>query len=135
MTNPYLRIAPALGLALLMFGAGPAQAMCSFKGLNGEWRGNDGGIYRINESGNRVWWSAMSGDGGRSWAHRFQGTRSGNIVTGRWADYRGPMGKGTLTIRVDHAMRMTRIANSGSGFGGSGWRRGCNDVVGKPVDE
>jgi len=110
----------------------PAGAMCSFHGLNGHWRGNDGGIYSVHESGSRVWWTAMSGDGGRSWQHRFQGTRSGDIVTGRWADFHGPMGRGTLTVRVRDIMHMTRVANTGSGFGGQRWWRSCDDVVGHP---
>jgi hypothetical protein len=124
------------GAAVLAVGAGlgpaadPAGAMCSFNGLNGHWRGNDGGIYSVHQSGNRVSWTAMSGDGGRSWQHRFTGTRSGNMVRGNWADFHGPMGRGTLTIRVDSPMHMTRVGNTGSGFGGSSWRRGCNDVEG-----
>jgi hypothetical protein len=32
-------------------------------------------------------------------------------------------------------MQMVRVSNTGSGFGGSQWRRGCNDTVGKPIDE
>lgn len=126
------------GAAALAVGAGlgpaadRAGAMCSFNGLNGHWRGNDGGIYSVHESGSRVWWTAMSGDGGRSWQHRFQGTRSGDIVTGRWADFRGPMGRGTLTVRVRDIMHMRRVANTGSGFGGERWWRSCDDVVGHP---
>ena len=80
-------------------------------------------------------WHGQSGDNGRSWAHRFAGTRSGDIITGNWADYRGPMGRGRITVRVRDVMYMSRVANSGSGFGGTRWRRGCNDVVLNPVNE
>ena len=135
MTNRILMtLAVSLALAIGL-AAQPASASCSFNGLNGAWRGNDGGTYRVHQTGNRVWWTGMSGDNGRSWAHRFSGTRSGDIVTGRWVDFRGPMGKGTLTLRVRSPMNMVRVANTGSGIGGTVWRRGCNDVVLNPVNE
>lgn len=130
MTRMILGGAAAAVLALAI-GAAPAQALCSFNGLNGTWRGNDGGRYQVRQNGMRVWWTGMSGDGGRSWAHRFQGVRRGNTISGNWADFRGPMGRGTLNLRVVNDMRMVRVSNTGSGFGGSQWRRGCNDTVGK----
>jgi hypothetical protein len=135
MTNRFPTFLSLIALTALSSAAlapAPALAQCSFRGLNGDWRANDGGTYRIHEQGNRVWWIAMSGDGGRSWQHKFQGTRSGDIVTGNWADFRGPMGRGTLTIRVRDVMSMRRIANTGSGFGGVRWWRGCNDTAGGP---
>jgi len=135
MAHPFLKTLALAPLLMLAFPAQQAQAMCSYNGLNGDWRANDGGTYRVRESGSRVSWTAMSGDGGRSWAHRFQGTRTGNVITGNWADFRGPMGRGTLTLRVHDVMHMSRTANSGSGFGGMRWWRTCNDTVGKPIDE
>ena len=91
--------------------------------LTGVWRGNDGGTYRMSESGSRVAWRGESADGGKSWAHNFRGFRDGSVIKGHWADTAGPMGKGTLTLRVDSQTRISRIANSGSGFGGSLWTR------------
>jgi hypothetical protein len=91
--------------------------------LAGDWKGNDGGNYKITVSGNDVAWNGQSPDGGRSWAHDFHGTRSGEIIQGNWADYRGPMGRGTLTLRVANDTRIIRIANTGSGFGGTIWTR------------
>jgi hypothetical protein len=100
----------------------PAQPACAST-LSGTWQGNDGGVYRLTESGNTVAWNGQSPDNGRSWAHDFHGTRSGNMIQGNWADYAGPMGRGTLTIRIDSDAHLTRVANTGSGFGGTIWTR------------
>jgi hypothetical protein len=35
-------------------------------------------------------------------------------------------------VRVRDIMHMTRVANTGSGFGGQRWWRSCDDVVGHP---
>ena len=128
-----LVVAAASGLPT----AQPAAASCSFNGINGAWRANDGGTYRVRQTGDRVQWIGMSGDQGRSWRHQFRGSRRGDIITGNWADFGagGPNGRGTLTVRVRDVMHMVRLSNSGSGFGGSRWWRTCNDVVGRPVDE
>ena len=138
MAHPSLRFLALTPLLLLAVApTEQASAMCSFRNLSGEWRSNDGGRYRVTENGNRVTWVALSGDSGRSWRHRFSGTRTGNVITGYWADFgaTGPNGRGTLTLRVRDPMFFYRTANTGSGFGGVRWWRGCPDTVGKPVDE
>lgn len=137
MAHPFLKTLALAPVLLLAVPAEQASAMCSFRNLTGEWRSNDGGRYRVTESGNRVNWVAMSGDQGRSWRHTFRGTRTGNVIQGNWADFgpTGPNGRGTLTLRVRDPMHFYRTANTGSGFGGVRWWRGCNDTQGKPVDE
>ena len=137
MTIRIMKFAASAALALALgtgFGliAAPARAMCSFNGINGTWHSNDGGTYRIRQTGDRVQWIGLSGDSGRSWAHQFRGTRRGDDITGNWADFRGPMGRGSMTVRVRDVMHIVRVSNSGSGFGGSRWWRTCNDVVGNP---
>ena len=91
--------------------------------LTGLWIGNDGGTYRISQSGSTVVWHGVSADGGKSWANTFRGARNGDIISGSWFDTTGPMGKGTLTLRVDSPTHLTRLRNAGSGFGGSEWKR------------
>jgi hypothetical protein len=103
--------------------AGPIETARPACTLTGVWQGNDGGTYRVTQSGNLVSWNGRSPEDGRYWAHNFSGTRSGNTIEGNWADYQGNTGRGTLTIRVDSDTRMTRIANTGSGFGGTLWTR------------
>ena len=122
------------GLALAL-GAAEARASCSFNGLNGDWRANDGGTYRIVETGNRVSWVGKSAQNGKFWANRFRGTRNGDVIIGRWADYKGPMGAGSLTLRVRDVMNIRLTGSTGSGFGGTRWWRGCDDVILNPVNE
>jgi hypothetical protein len=91
--------------------------------LSGVWHGNDGGTYRITQSGTTITWRGTSADGGRSWANNFRGLKEGTLIKGPWYDTTGPMGKGVLTLRVNSPTRITRLANTGSGFGGTEWTR------------
>lgn len=115
--------------------AAPASAMCvAASRFEGTWRGNDGGTYQMRQSGNRVTWIGRSGDGGRTWTHRFEGTRTGNVASGQWVDL--PPGRirsrGAISVRLERGV-ITRISATG-GFGGSRWTKPCNDVVLNPVD-
>ncbi len=111
-----------------------AQALCAAPtSLTGVWRANDGGTYRIYQTGSSVEWRGKSSDGGRTWDHIFRGTRRGNIVTGNWVDQ--PTGRirssGRLKLQVNISGRsitgFSRIEATG-GFGGSKWWMPCDDT-------
>ena len=60
--------------------------------ITGKWIGNDGGIYWIQQSRSRVSWFGASGlQEGTAFTNVFQGWRSGDTITGQWADV--PLGK------------------------------------------
>jgi len=127
----------AAALVALALCATPTPAQCSFS-LKGDWRGNDGGTYRLGEFAGTVSWVGQSADGGRSWTNRFRGKRDGQIISGNWADVAAPHGRGTLTLRLVDDWHIVRVSSTGSGFGGTRWsrpRQGCNDSVGIPADE
>ena len=79
--------AATLTLGLAALNGTPAHALCAAPpDLNGTWRANDGGTYHVRQIGTQVWWVGLSSDGGKSWTNVFHGTRTGNTVTGSWAD-------------------------------------------------
>lgn len=129
--------AATLTLSLAALNGTPAQALCAAPpDLNGTWRANDGGTYHVRQIGTQVWWVGLSSDGGKSWTNVFHGTRSGNTVTGSWADT--PRGaarsSGTLTLKlsgVNAVLGFKRTASTG-GFGGSTWFMPCDDTVLNP---
>jgi hypothetical protein len=83
---------------------------------------DDGGTYYVRQVGNQIWWYGESGDGGATWSNVFSGTRSGNTVTGNWADVpKGIIrGTGRLILHVDSPTSFHATGKSG-GFGGSKW--------------
>jgi hypothetical protein len=93
--------------------------------LTGIWNCNDGGVYFIRQIGNQVWWYGQSSDGGQTWSNVFQGTITGNKITGNWADVpKGSIrGNGWMTLSISGANTLTKIDAGGSGFGGSVWSR------------
>ena len=109
----------ALGMVALQPTPAAAQA------IGGVWSCDDGGTYYIRQIGNTVWWSALSGDGGATWSHVFHGQRSGQTISGSWADV--PMGQimgsGTLQLRVESGSVMVRLNTTGSGYGCAYWTR------------
>lgn len=136
MTKILFGGAAAAALALA-FCATPARAQCAFS-MEGNWRGNDGGTYRMSEIGDSLRWVGKSADGGRSWTNRFKGTRDGKTITGEWADLNAPHGSGTLTLRLEDDWHIVRVSSTGSGFGGTRWsrpRHGCNDTAANPANE
>ncbi|MEM7795020.1 MAG: hypothetical protein AAF579_11300 [Cyanobacteria bacterium P01_C01_bin.118] len=92
--------------------------------LSGQWQGNDGGTYYINQIGNTVWWYGESSDGGATWTNVFHGTVQGNRVVGEWSDV--PKGRidqaGEMELQIDSVGRLSAIRKTG-GFGGSVWTR------------
>lgn len=98
-----------------------AQARSSVTGM---WACNDGGVYFIRRVGNQMWWYGQSRrDDGSSWSNVFQGTITGNKVTGSWADV--PKGKsrnyGEMTL-ILVGSRIEKISG-GQNFSGTVWSR------------
>lgn len=112
-----------------------ALALCvAPRDLNGVWRANDGGTYYVRQIGRNVWWVGMSSDDGRTWTNVYKGVRSGNTITGQWADV--PRGRinsgGTLNLIIQTGssggiLGFTRSTVTG-GFGGSRWFQDCDDT-------
>lgn len=131
MSGSITRIVALSGFLLLAPSApaGADIANCLAQpSLDGQWVGNDGGNYYVRTDGNTVWWVGVSGDSGNSWTNLFHGTRTGDAIIGEWVDVNGPMGKGSLMLHVGDNMHMDRTQASGSGFGGTNWRRGgCSE--------
>jgi hypothetical protein len=92
--------------------------------LAGRWSCNDGGTYTIRQSGSKLSWEGVSGDGGKSWSHSFRGVIQNNIIEGNFTDHPpGAMrGSGPLKIKVVDANRMEML-RAGTLFGGSAWTR------------
>jgi len=92
--------------------------------LAGRWSCNDGGTYTIRQSGSKVSWEGVSGDGGKTWTHSFRGVIQNNIIEGSFADHPPGVvrGSGPLKIRIVDANRMEML-RAGAPFGGSAWTR------------
>ena len=92
--------------------------------LTGKWSSNDGGTYTIRQSGTKISWEGVSGDGGSSWTHTFNGVIQNNIIGGKFFDH--PPGSirqsGELKIRIVDANRLEKLEASVR-FGGSVWTR------------
>jgi hypothetical protein len=106
--------------------------------LSGVWRGDDGGVYYIQQFDQSVWWLGQSDDGslqrGISFCNIFVGTLSASdtsavlSVAGQWADVpRGLFANGfgdlSFSVQTDGAgnpLALNRLAATG-GFGGTSW--------------
>lgn len=113
----------------------PAHALCAApKTMDGTWKANDGGTYYVRQVGNQVWWFGESKKNG--FANVFRGNRSGNTVTGMWADIKGGTGAGTLTFVISgtNAVLGWKKQSATGGFGGSTWYKPCDDTGLNPVD-
>lgn len=114
-----------------------ASAQCALPvGMNGVFRGNDGGVYYVRQVGAEVWWLGESPDGGKRFTNVFHGARSGDVVNGTWADVTGQMhNSGVLELRISEAnggvTGWTRTAATG-GFTGSTWTFPCGDSSAQP---
>jgi hypothetical protein len=81
-----------LSILHMQLGNIKAYAAPCVNNISGKWNGNDGGTYWIQQSRSRVSWFGASGlQEGTTFTNVFQGWRSGDTITGQWADV--PMGK------------------------------------------
>ncbi|EAU75134.1 hypothetical protein [Synechococcus sp. RS9916] len=88
--------------------------------LAGTWKANDGGIYTITQSGNRIYWKGKGGN----FINKFSGVISGRTITGKWHDTAASQtqNRGTLKLRINSSNKLTRIGRTGA-FTGSVWKR------------
>jgi hypothetical protein len=112
---PKPKLTPAAGFT-------PPPPPWRTEGLTGVWKSQHGITYYIRQKGNMVWWYAESADGGRTWAHVFHGTMSGDRLRGRFADI--PKGElqnsGSLEIKKESAGYLKLV---GGGFSEAFWTR------------
>ena len=95
--------------------------------LSGTWKANDGGTYKITQSGNRINWIGR----GRDFINRFNGTINDNIVTGYWQDTAESQtqNRGTIKLRIEGSGRLRRIEYTGP-FTGSNWVKAVPQLAG-----
>ena len=85
-------------------------------GLTGAWSVDDHGVYFIQQIGNSVWWTGLSGLGepiersGRDWTNVFKGEIKGFTVTGTYVDV--PKGDSQLTGPV--RLELQKTASGGA---------------------
>ena len=95
------------------------------EGLSGTWVDDTGrgGIYRVRQVGNQVYWSLDAIERG-SFANVYHGEISGDTIKGEWIDMPGSpnLGGGSLTLRIDSNNRLVKVSSSSS-YGGSSWTR------------
>jgi hypothetical protein len=102
--------------------------------LTGVWRCSDGGTYYLREAGGTVVWFGEHPSMG--WSNVFFGTRSGNMVSGRWIDVPKGRATGSGQIQVEIASpplvselgalaRETILMRRSvtGGFGGAEWNK------------
>lgn len=112
----------------------PAFALCEApKTMTGTWKANDGGTYYVREAGTTIWWMGENKKAG--FTNVFRGTRSGNVVTGSWADIKGGIGSGLLSLTIIGTKGVLGFKQKSStgGFAGSSWYQPCDDVGQNPV--
>ncbi len=94
--------------------------------LTAKWTSNNGGVYYINQIGDKVIWFGEQDYrvGKPVWANVGVGKRTGDTITLDWADVpKGRNGgKGSITLKVSSADKITLTTSSG-GFGGTVWTR------------
>ena len=93
----------------------------SYSAITKVFKGKDNGMYYVREIGSKVFWFGEAPNGG--FANVFIGNRSGNYITGNWADV--PKGKaknkGVLKFKVStNGKKLTKISQTG-GFSCSSW--------------
>jgi hypothetical protein len=107
-----LRKGPRLWSSIFAFVACAVAAASAQTNLTGTWIADDNGVYYLRQIGNTVWWVGLSTEypAGTTDLHKgilftdvFQGTLSGNTLTGNFADV--PKGQeltvGALTLTVN----------------------------------
>jgi hypothetical protein len=103
-----------------------AFAQCtSPPSLDGRWVANDFGVYDVRVVGNDIFWLGERSDGG--FTNVFHGKLQGDMITGMWADVRGPnRNSGEMTLRVRGTASMEFV--SGVPLSATKWGRTCNDT-------
>lgn len=88
--------------------------------LNGTWRGNNGDIYAVRQTGNIVSWSGRGGN----FSNIFIGKRRGNTISGYWQDSAASQTQnaGHLTFKVMNGSKLVKVSSSGA-FNTSRWSR------------
>lgn len=93
--------------------------------LTGKWRGDDGGIYYITQTGNRVYWYGEERRRNPAWSNIFTGAERNGEIKGRWIDV--PKGQtrnqGKLILRIKRDGNVLKAVRKTGGFGGSRWTR------------
>jgi hypothetical protein len=114
-----------LSRALLvpLFGALCCAGMQGPFDLTGVWQDNAGGKYAIRQIGNRVSWID---DGRPTYINIFQGTISGDILTGEWVDVPGGQlqNTGRISLRIESNSRMVVLDPPAPVYGGTVITRG-----------
>ena len=81
--------------------------------LTGTWRADNGGTYVIRQNGSNISWTGRGGN----WRNTFNGTISGNRITGYWQDTASSQTQnaGQLVLRIDNNNRLSLISRTGAG--------------------
>jgi hypothetical protein len=95
--------------------------------LTGTWTSETRGTYYVRQVGTTVWWVGRSQDGGASYTNVFNGVRSGDQITGMWADVPAGRntGSGSLTLAITRTggnVEIRKVKETG-GFGESIWKK------------
>jgi len=95
--------------------------------LTGTWTSETRGTYYVRQVGTIVWWVGRSQDGGASYTNVFNGVRSGDQITGMWADVPAGRntGSGSLTLAITRTggnVEIRKVKETG-GFGESIWKK------------
>lgn len=111
--------------------------------LTGVWEVDDDGLYYLRHLGNCVWWFGTSleeiGDGNQA---GFANVAVGRVVDDElrfeWADV--PLGDilggGSMTLMIDASgNQLMKVAESGTGFGGTTWTRRAPASTASPSGE
>lgn len=88
--------------------------------LAGDWKCNDGGIYRIQQEGDLIVWKGN----GPGFVNEFTGHIEGDLVVGQWTDVAGSQAQnnGTIALQILDPRHLIAKSKTG-GFDGSDWRR------------
>ncbi|HZS54522.1 MAG TPA: hypothetical protein VFA65_08980 [Bryobacteraceae bacterium] len=148
----------ALFSAALALFALPASHALADTNLTGIWAANNGAAYYVRQIGNTIWWAGFDPDAfspvasksnsfhrGLTSTQVFQGTLSGDVVTGNWAELPRQsafnLNQGTLAFRLARDSRgdivSLQIQSQTGGLTVTSWTRAviptlpCTDNIGK----
>jgi len=118
-------LGPSVSVTSRELKASPAEP--SQEDLTGTWTSETRGTYYVRQVGTTVWWMGQSQDGGASYTNVFNGVRSGDQITGFWADLPAGknMGSGSLTLSISRTggnVEIRKVKETG-GFGEWLWKK------------